>query len=142
VGLAVIAAASATAVVVFHVKVNTGTAKHRAAATTSPSTRPATTTTVYPGRPPQQVRVDVLNGSGMAGAAGQKALALGTLGYRIAGVGNAIGRAGTAVQCKPGFEAEAATLAKNLGGSTAVEPFPSPAPAGSTNADCVVVLGR
>jgi hypothetical protein len=141
-GAAAVAGAGAAAVYGFDVKVNAGATKHAKVSVTTPSTRAVTTTTVNPGRPPSQVRVDVLNGSGMPGAAGTKAFALGTLGYRITGVGNATGRHGNAVQCKPGFEAEAATLAKNVGGSTTVEPFPSPAPTGSMNADCVLVLGQ
>ena len=48
-----------------------------------------TTTTLAPGRPPAQVRVQVLNGSGTAGAASTKATALKTAGYTIAGTGNA-----------------------------------------------------
>lgn len=142
IGAAVVAGAGAAAVFVFHVKVNTTAAKRPRVSASTPSTQPVTTTTVNPGRPAQQVRVVVLNGSGMPGAAGMKAFTLGALGYRVASIGNAPGRHGNAVQCKPGFEAEAATLAKNLGAGTTVEPFPNPAPASSTNADCLVVLGQ
>jgi hypothetical protein len=143
-GAGLVAAAGAVAVFVFHVRVNPEATKNpRVSVGTprTPSTQPVTTTTVNPGRPPQQVRVEVLNGSGVPGTAGMKAFALGALGYRISSVGNASGRHGSAVQCKPGFEAEAATLAKNVGAGTTVEPFPNPAPTGSTNADCVVILG-
>jgi hypothetical protein len=136
----------AVAVLLLDVKVNTTsqTAKRTKTPTTTaaaPSSS-TTTTTVNPGRPPQQVRVEVINASAVAQAAGTKAFALGALGYKIAGLADAPVRQGTAVQCKPGFEAEAATLAKNVGAGTTVEPFPNPPPTGSTNADCVVALGK
>jgi LytR cell envelope-related transcriptional attenuator/Protein of unknown function (DUF2510) len=141
-GAAVVAGAGAAAVYGFHVKVNAPASKHSTRSVSTPTPVAATTTTAFPGRPPGQVRVDVLNGSGMPGAASTKAFALGAIGYKVASVGNASGRHGNAVQCRPGFEAEATTLAKNVGTGTTVEPFPSPAPAGSANADCVVVLGQ
>jgi hypothetical protein len=99
-----------------------------------------TTTTLAPGRPPQQVRVSVVNSSGVTGAAAQKSGALGALGYQMVGLDNGASRAGTAVQCKPGFEREAAALARNVGQAT-VEALPSPPPTASSNPDCVVVLG-
>ncbi len=95
-----------------------------------------------PGRAPQQVRVEVINASGAPNAAGLKALALGKLGYAGAGLADAPIRQGTAVQCKAGFEAEAVTLSKAVGAGTTVEPFPTPPPTNSANADCVVVLGK
>jgi hypothetical protein len=120
--------------------------------TTTTTSRKATTTTVAPSstvastttlaaRPPAQVRVEVLNGSGVAGAAGSKSTALKNAGYMIAGVGDATRRQGTVVTCKPGFENEAAALAQAVGPGTTTEPFPTPAPTGSENADCVVILG-
>jgi hypothetical protein len=136
----------AIAVVVLGVKVNTrsSTAKRAQAPSTTvalPSSQ-ATTTTANPGRPPQQVRVEVINASAVPQAAGAKAVVLERLGYQNAGLADAPVRQGTAVQCKPGFEAEAATLSKALGSGANVEPFPNPPPTGSTNADCVVVLGK
>jgi hypothetical protein len=109
-----------------------------APSTTSPES--TTTTTLAPGRPPQQVRVSVVNSSGVTGAAAQKSGALGALGYQMVGLDNGAGRAGTAVQCKPGFEKEAAALARNVG-QAAVEPLSNPPPTASSNPDCVVVLG-
>jgi hypothetical protein len=105
--------------------------------TTNPST---TTTTLAAGRPPQQVRVSVVNSSGVTGAAAQKSGALGALGYQMVGLDNGASRSGTAVQCKPGFEKEAAALARNVG-QAAVEPLSNPPPTASSNPDCVVVLG-
>jgi Protein of unknown function (DUF2510)/LytR cell envelope-related transcriptional attenuator len=145
-GAGVLSAGIAIAVVALGVNVNTGTSTaRRAKATTTtvaPTTSLATTTTSNPGRPPQQVRVEVINASALPNAAGTKAFALGRLGYQSAGLADAPVRQGTAVQCKPGFEAEAVTLSKAVGAGTTVEPFPNPPPAGSTNADCVVVLGK
>jgi hypothetical protein len=107
---------------------------------TSTSTTSTTTTTLAPGRPPQQIRVSVVNSSGVSGAAAQKSGALGAMGYQMVALDNGVSRAGTAVQCKPGFEKEAAVLAKNVGQAT-VEPLPNPPPTASSNPDCVVVLG-
>jgi hypothetical protein len=75
-------------------------------------------------------------------AAAAKADALKALGYVIVGIGDAKTQQGSTAACKPGFDREAATLATNAGPGTAVTSFPDPAPKGSTNADCVVVLGR
>jgi Protein of unknown function (DUF2510)/LytR cell envelope-related transcriptional attenuator len=144
-GAGVVLVGVAIAVIPLGVKVNTSssTAKRaKAPSTTVLPSAQATTTTSNPGRPPQQVRVEVINASAVPQAAGAKALALGRLGYQNAGLADAPVRQGTAVQCKPGFEAEAATLSKAVGSGTSVEPFPNPPPAGSTNADCVVILGK
>lgn len=144
-GAALVIAGVAVAVLVAKVKVNApATAHHKATTTTAttPPTSAPTTTTSNAGRPPQLVRVEVINAQATANAAGAKALALGQLGYPSAGLADAPVRQGTVVQCKTGFEAEAATLAKNVGPGTTVEPFPNPAPPGSTNADCVVILGK
>ena len=112
--------------------------------TSTSSLVPSTTsTTAAPGRPPAQVRVEVINSSGVAGAAQAKSDALKALGYPSAGLANgATTRTGTIVECKPGFEKEAVALATNVGGGATVAPFPTPAPNGSTNADCVVDLGK
>lgn len=104
------------------------------------STTGGTTTTV-PVRPPQQVRVEVLNASGVEGAASTKAFQLGGLGYVIAGVGNADFRTGTIVQCRVGFEREAAALAKDVGAGTAVRRLPPSASIDLTKVDCRVTLG-
>jgi hypothetical protein len=69
------------------------------------------------------------------------ATTLKTAGYTIAGTGDATARKGTVVACKPGFDAEAAALAQAVGSGATTEPFPTPPPTGSENADCVVTLG-
>jgi hypothetical protein len=112
--------------------------------TLTSSSSSVTSTTVAPAttRPPAQVRVEVLNGSGIAGAAGSKATALKAAGYTIAGTGDTTPRQGTVVACKTGFDAEAAALAQAVGSGATTEPFPTPAPTGSTDADCVVIVGK
>jgi hypothetical protein len=113
--------------------------------TTSTTTALTSTTTggsLPPARPPQQVRVDVLNGSGAARAATVKASALASTGYRIVNVGNAPVQQGSVVECVGGFASDAVVLARAVGPGTLVQGFPITAPPGSANADCVVVLGQ
>jgi LytR cell envelope-related transcriptional attenuator/Protein of unknown function (DUF2510) len=141
-GAVMVAGAVAVAVFGFRVSVNSKGTNTRKVSSATSTTRAATTTTVNPGRPVQQVRVEILNGSAIPRAAGTKAFALGALGYQIAGIGNAPEHQGSVVQCKPGFELEAVTLAKNVAANTTVGPFPNPPPTGSAKADCVVLLGR
>lgn len=107
--------------------------------TSSPST--TTTTTASRARPPQQVHVEVINSSAVPKAAATKAAALTALGYPVVGTANGLPRQGSVVECKPGFESEATALATAVAPGTLVVPFPTPPPAGSTAADCVVVLG-
>lgn len=101
------------------------------------------TTTTQSGNvhPPQEVRLLVLNGSGVAMAAATEANKLRGLGYAIAGTGNAATQPGATVQCKTGFAKEAAALAKSVGGGAAVSAFPATPPAGAENADCLVTIG-
>ena len=100
-----------------------------------------TSTTGDDGRAPEDVRVLVLNGSGIANAAGTKANELRGLGYAIAGTGNTEARTGSGVACTSGFEKEADALAQTLGAGYTVETYPDPPPEGSENADCIVILG-
>jgi hypothetical protein len=118
----------------------TTTSRHETTTTVAPSSTVASSTTVAT-RAPADVRVQVLNASGTAGAAGSKATTLKNAGYAIAGVGDATRRQGTVVTCKPGFDAEAAALAQVVGSGATTAPFPTPPPTGSENADCVVILG-
>lgn len=91
-------------------------------------------------RTPGQVRVAVLNASHVANAASTEGIALRSAGYVVVDVGNAKVRTGRAVQCAPGFEREARTLAKLLGQGATVEAFPRTTTP-SAAADCLVVLG-
>ena len=102
-----------------------------------------TTTTRDPNlpHPPQQVRIAIVNASAFPKPATVAADTLRSKGYVILGTTNAQTRQGTAVQCRTGYELDAAALARGFGGTTAVEPFPNPPPdAGQT--DCIVVVGR
>lgn len=141
-GAGLLAAGVVVAVLVFNVKIYKASPTSNRAVGATPITRPATTTTVNPGRPAAQVHLVILNGSGVPRAAGAKAFALAAIGYQVAATGNATNRQGNVVECKPGLQLEAATLAKNVGAGTTVAPFPSPAPPQSASADCVVVLGQ
>ena len=108
---------------------------------TQPTNDSTTSTTGDDGRPPEEVRVLVLNASGIANAAGTKANELRGLGYAIAGTGNSEPRTGSGVACISGFEKEADALAQTLGAGYSVETYPEPPPEGAENADCIVILG-
>jgi hypothetical protein len=109
----------------------------------SASTGTTATTTVNSGRPPAQVKVFVQNASGVSGAAATKANVLRGLGYAIVGTGNGLTpQTGTVVGCKTGFTKEADTLAKAVGVGTTVGAYPTPPPANSTSADCIVTIGK
>jgi len=99
-------------------------------------------------RPPQEVRVLVLDGSGVAMAAAVQANQLRGLGYAIAGTGDVPAQSGTTVACRNDFSAEAEALAISLGSTSKVVPFPDAPPAtvrsaglGAESADCIVTLG-
>jgi hypothetical protein len=105
------------------------------------STGSTTSTTGSGGRPPAEVRVLVENGSGLSQAAATLANELRGAGYAIAGTGNAAVQTGTTVACVEGFEDEATSLAAAVGGGATVTSFPATPPAGSENADCLVIKG-
>jgi hypothetical protein len=141
--LAVTATASVLLLVVIVVVAfggSTSTPKIVAPPTTT--TTIPTTTTTSAGRPPSLVHVEVINASGVPKAAATKSAALTALGYPIVGTANGVVQAGSIVECKPFFDVEAMALATAVGPGTTVQPFPVPAPVGSTTADCVVVIGK
>jgi hypothetical protein len=100
-----------------------------------------TSTTGNGGRSPAEVRVLVENGSGLNQAAATMANELRGQGYAIAGTGNAALQTGTTVACRAGFEDEATALAGAAGAGSSVIAFPATPPAGSENADCIVIKG-
>ncbi len=114
------------------------------ARSTTATTKAGSPTTTKAGseRPASAVRVLVHNGSGVTGAALTLQNKLAGLGYAKAGTGDAAAQTGTTVQCRTGFDKEAATLAKRVGGNPTVSSFPSPAPTDATNADCIVTIGK
>jgi hypothetical protein len=109
-----------------------------AGGTTLTSTGATTTTRKGAGRPPDQVRVAVLNGSEVNGAANTKSNELKSLGYVISGTDNTATQTGTTVACREGFANEQKTLVSKLPGSKAGT-LPATMP---ENADCVVIIGK
>jgi hypothetical protein len=107
-------------------------------------TNGSTSTTVAgQGRAPSEILVQVLNGSGAAGAAQNTSNTLRSKGYKVATPGNATVRTGNIVQCKSGYEKEANALAPVVGAGTTVDAFPNPQPAGTDpTVNCLVTLGK
>lgn len=124
-----------------------GGAKAGATSTTkaASNTTAAPTTTAAPGgavKPPAQIRVLVLNGSGVTGAAKTKTNQLRALGYNTLTPTDTLARTGDFAECKAGFEREVQTLAKAVGAGTKVVNFPTPPPPYTANVDCIVILGK
>jgi hypothetical protein len=109
----------------------------------TPVTTPGeTTTTTGEGRDPSEVRVLVLNAGQAQGAAMNKANQLRTAGYNTLPASNTLPRTGIAVQCREGFDNDAAVLAAAVDPAATVEPFPDQEPEGAADADCLVLLGQ
>jgi hypothetical protein len=106
---------------------------------TDSSGNPTTSTTKTAALPPAQVTVRVLNGSGVAGAAGTLTNTLKAKGYKTLVASDAAPRSGTVVYAKSGRQAECTTLSASVPNSK-VQAMPSPAPGGQ-DADCIVVIG-
>jgi hypothetical protein len=89
-----------------------------------------------------QTSVMVLNGNGIQGAAGQESAALHSLGYMIAGTGNAERSdiRHTLVMYRPGYKPEAERLAADLHGAR-VGPLDGLTPAELDGAHLALVLG-
>lgn len=100
-----------------------------------------TTTVATPVKTPAEVPVLVLNGSGQQGAATAMTNTIKAKGYPTLTPADAPARTGTVVYFKPGFDRECTTVATIVGGNPQVEAIPDPAPTGSENASCVVILG-
>jgi hypothetical protein len=100
------------------------------------------TTTEPVARPPAQVSAIVLNGSGVAGAAGTYTTALSDRGYQTGEAGNANARVeSTEVYFTPGFDQEALVLARSIGSTATPQPLGSPPPGDVGTANVIVVLG-
>ena len=105
--------------------------------TTSTSTAPTTTT--LPVRPPEEVRVVVLNSVGLAGAAGRMTQELADSGYQTQQAGDLEPEQDPSrIWYRAGFAPEANELLELLPGAT-VEPLPDPEL--EPGADVVLVLG-
>jgi hypothetical protein len=130
----------------------TATTATTVAGTTATTKKSKTTSTTKAStggsvRPAAQVAVQVLNGSGVAGAAGQRTADLQAKGYQMLPAGNAPSqRTGSGVQCVSGYDKEAAALVavlKELAVTATVEALPNPVPSGfDTKANCYVLLGK
>jgi len=93
-------------------------------------------------RDPSDVTVVVLNAGQPGGSATNLTNQLRANGYNMLTPSGGPARAGTAVQCREGFEAEANVLLLAAGGSAVIEPYQPPQ--GDINAqvaNCVVYLG-
>jgi hypothetical protein len=107
--------------------------------TETTSTSTALTTTTFPVRPPQEVRVVVLNSVGLAGAAGRKTQELADSGYQTQQAGDLEQEQDPSrIWYREGFAAEANALLEFLPGAT-VEPLPDSEL--EPGADVVLVLG-
>jgi hypothetical protein len=152
-GAIVIALAVIVGVVLLQVvdKGNTGPVgdqSAKVAATTTTTAKSGTSTSVttattapQAARPPSQIVVQVLNGSGKSGVAGALTQQFKSKGYQTVDAKDTIKRTGTVVYYRPGFDREAAAIATLIAGSQ-IAPMPTPPPSGaSPNANIVVVIG-
>lgn len=115
--------------------------------TTTPDATTTSSSTPDDGlRDPGEVKVLVLNGSGLAGVARSTSDTIGEKGYVMQPPANASssGRATTSVYFADGYQAEAEAVAAVLGKApSAVEAMPSTSPGpGAASANVVVVLGK
>ena len=110
--------------------------------TTTDTTGDTTVTTLGAGRNVSEVTVVVLNAGQPSGSASNVTNSLRLLGYNTLAAGNdPVARQGVAVQCREGFDAEAATLAGHVQQNATGAPFPAQPPAEAADADCIVLLG-
>ncbi len=118
--------------------ISTGTRSTGTVATT-PTTPPTVSTG---GLPASEVRLVIINASGVSGAGSAKATTLGAHGYPIvATVNSAVVQHGSTVSCKTALSKEATALAKAVGPGTIVKPFPNPPPAIAPILSCLVTVG-
>ena len=113
--------------------------------TTSPSTGTSSTTVAGPVVQPAQLRVLVLNGSGITGRANAMRTKLVQAGYTNQPQANTWTghvQAGNTVMCKPGLDREGVALSQQtaLQGSKIV-PIPTPPPPADPDVQCIVVVG-
>ena len=115
--------------------------------TTTTAPKGSTTTTVATSggaRQPGEISVQVLNGSGVAGAAAAMTSKLQSSGYVMIAPTDTSSTSGTKVYCTGGLDREASALAAAVGGDPppTAEALPNPPPSGAdTSANCVVVIG-
>ena len=121
-------------------------------ATTTTTAIPATTSPVVANLSPSQLQVQVLNGSGVAGAAGRLSASLEDAGYAVLPAGNAPERFATSVvyYVVPAHQDEAEIVAEVVAGSVeavgdggvAVASLPASGQIPAGDANVVVLIGR
>ena len=117
----------------------TATTSSSSPGTTTPDTTGAPVTTAVPVKPPQEVRVIVLNSIGLAGAAGRKTQELADAGYQTQQADDIEPQQDQSrIWFREGFAAEANAVLQFLPGAL-VEPIPDPEL--QAGADVVLVLG-
>ena len=116
-----------------------GTTPTTSATSTTTTDGASTSSTTNAAAAPEQVTVRVLNGSGVAGAAGQLTNTLKANGYKTLVAGDTTSRSGTVVDAKSDKTAECTTLADLIPGAK-VASMPTPVPGGQ-DADCIVIIG-
>jgi hypothetical protein len=122
--------------------VDTGESASATTTTTAPAEGgEATTTTTAAARPPAQVPVLVVNGAGVAGAAGTMANQLKAAGYTTVETGNTSPVTATTVYYAEGAQAEAQAVATLVGTDPAAVQPVSGAPVQAGSALVVVVIG-
>lgn len=123
----------------------TGTTNSVPGGTTTPTTKATTAP-----KKPAEIKVMVINGSGVNGVAGTMSKALKGKGYSLQLDANTLAatRKGSAVQCRSGLDAEAKALAVQVANKSKVEPFPATMPKLKVSTDtidptvqCLVILG-
>ena len=95
-------------------------------------------------RQPGEIPVQVLNGSGVSGAAATMTQKLQSSGYQVLTPADTSSATATTVYCTGGLDREASALAAAVGGSPppSAEALPDPPPSGAdSSASCIVVLG-
>ncbi len=113
--------------------------------TTTESAQNSTTTTKAPATltPHNEIKIQVLNGGNVQGAAGAMTDQLKGKGYTdAADAADAADREGNVVACIAGLEREAAELATLVGSAEVLPAFPDPAPdTMAEGVECLVILG-
>jgi len=123
-----------------------GTSTTTSSGATTTTTRGGTTTTksASAGRPTSQVKVIVINVSGVQGAAQTLTNTLKSLGYNTSVPTNGTTQqTGSTVGCEAGFEKEAQVLAfVGVDHGAKVVAYPTSIPSGVNGEDCIVFLGK
>jgi hypothetical protein len=95
---------------------------------TGSTTATTPTTAAAKAHKPGEVKVLVVNGSGVTGAAGRVATTLASEGYVLKPSGNVKTASASNVYYQPGYDADARAIAAKLSPAPGVVPMPTPAP--------------